>query len=153
MTLRLFTLDSSSLSKVIVHKILWGWTVLTMIPLLYLFIYSFKISHKWIKLKLMVAYSILMAVQLTVIVHYGFLPRGNNFNSYASLIQTMIRFVYYAFIFYVLFHDAIKLMEKSMTTKKVILLVVIFLVASIYMVALLIFGFIEKTNHLHHDDF
>lgn len=149
MVWRLITKDSSFTSKVVGHKILWTWAFLTLMPLLYLFIYSFKILDRWIKLKMMLAYSIMITEWLLVIIHYGFIPKGNNFNSFSSLTQALVRFIFYAYVFYILFHDATKLMEKSMTRSKAVTLITIFAASLIYIIGLMVLGYIERIHNIH----
>lgn len=146
---RLLTKDSSFTSKVVGHKILWTWAFLTMLPLLYLFIYAFKILDRWIKLKMLLAYTIMITECMLVIIHYGFIPKGNNFNSYSSLTQALVRFIFYSYVFFILFQDATKLMEKSMTRAKAMTLITIFAACLVYIIGLMVLGYIERVHNIH----
>ena len=95
MTWRLLEHDSKHRSLVISHKIFWGISVLTLIPIIYLFIYSFKVRSQSIRIKLWAIYSILMVECMFIILHYGFVPSQSSLNSYFALFQQFVQFIFY----------------------------------------------------------
>jgi hypothetical protein len=149
MTWRLIKIDSHYLSKAIWHKIIWAIAILTMVPLIYFIVLSFKIKNKLIRAKMIVVYSLLAMQSIIIILHYGFIPQGHPINSFASLTQALFKFLFYAFIFFVLFHDSIKMSQAELSKRNGVLLISIFVVILAIVITTMTLGYIERINETH----
>lgn len=88
---------------------------------------------------------ILFIMECTVIIlEYGFVPRGSRFNNFTILTQSLLRYIQYIFICYVIFHDALKLTKRKLTRASTIILLSVFGTCLVYTLAVMIYGFIER---------
>ena len=146
MAIRLLDWDKSNLAQCIVEKsLLWIW-FLSLICLIYMFRYIFKLKRCSEMVKLGIIYILWISECIIVVVHYSVMNHGNKYLNSFAIMQEMVKFVYYFYVLLILFRSSLRAIRNLVLPNFMVVMLVLYGVNATYIIVVLVLAFFKSVQ-------